>query len=50
MRWPWFNALPKFGVTLDSTPSLQRWHAEIGSWPAVQLGLVVPVLRERAAA
>ena len=49
MTWPWINALPKLGVTLDSTPSLQRWHAEIAARPAVQRGLAVPVLRERAA-
>jgi GST-like protein len=49
MTWPWINALPKLGVPLDSTPSLQRWHTEIAARPAVQRGLAIPVLRERAA-
>jgi GST-like protein len=49
MTWPWINALPKLGVTLDATPNVQRWHAEIAARPAVQRGVAVPLLRERAA-
>jgi GSH-dependent disulfide-bond oxidoreductase len=47
MTWPWINALPKLGVSLDATPHLQRWHADIAARPAVQRGLAVPVLREQ---
>jgi GST-like protein len=47
MTWPWINALPKLGVTLDATAHLKRWHAEIAARPAVQRGLAVPVLRDR---
>ena len=51
MTWPWINALPKLGVTLDATPHLQHWHADIAGRPAVQRGLAVPALsdHERAA-
>jgi GSH-dependent disulfide-bond oxidoreductase len=47
MTWPWINALPEIGVTLDATPHLHRWYAEIGARPAVQRGLAVPVLRDQ---
>jgi GSH-dependent disulfide-bond oxidoreductase len=50
MTWPWINALPKLGVTLDATPHLQRWHAGIAARSAVQRGLAVPVLHEQGAA
>lgn len=50
MTWPWINALPKLGVTLDTNPHLKRWHAEIAARPAVQRGVAVPVLREQDAA
>jgi GST-like protein len=45
MTWPWINAIPKLGLTLDATPHLKLWYAEIGARPAVQRGLAVPVLR-----
>jgi GST-like protein len=45
MTWPWINALPKLGVTVDAHPHVRRWHAEIATRPAVQRGLAVPVLR-----
>jgi GST-like protein len=47
MTWPWINALPNLGVTLDATPHLRRWHAGIAARPAVQRGLAVPVPHER---
>ena len=51
MSWPWINALPKLGLSLDPTPHLQRWHAAIAARTAVQRGIAVPVLNphERAA-
>ena len=50
MTWPWINALPKLGMTMEATPYLQRWHADIAARPAVRRGIAVPVLRERDAA
>lgn len=49
MVWPWINALPQLGVTLDATPHLQHWHAIIAQRPAVIRGLAVPVLPNHAA-
>lgn len=48
MVWPWINALPQLGVTLDATPHLQRWHVAIAQRPAVIRGLTVPVLPDHA--
>jgi len=50
MTWPWINALPKLGVSLDGNRHLKRWHAEIAARPAVQRGIAVPALREHDAA
>jgi GST-like protein len=45
MTWPWIHAaVGKIGLTLDTTPDLARWHAEIAERPAVQRGLKIPVL------
>jgi GST-like protein len=50
MTWPWVNALPKLGVSLDAYRHLERWHADIAARPAVQRGVAVPALREHDAA
>ncbi|HEX6013064.1 MAG TPA: glutathione binding-like protein, partial [Geminicoccaceae bacterium] len=51
MTWPWIHAATsKLGVVLDPYPNLCRWLGEIGSRPAVQRGLRVPVLDEHEAA
>lgn len=51
MTFPWIDALPKLGLSLDHTPHLARWHAAIAARPAVQRGMAVPDLdaHERAA-
>lgn len=50
MTWPWINALPKLGLTLDATPHLHRWYAGIAERPAVRRGLLVPAPGEQDAA
>lgn len=51
MTWPWIHAATsKLGVVLDPYPNLCRWLGEIGSRPAVQRGLRIPVLDEHEAA
>jgi len=50
MTFPWINAaVTKLGLTLEDTPNLARWLAEIGARPAVQRGLAVPELTRKAA-
>jgi len=44
MTWPWINAHPQIGLTLDAVPHLRRWHAAIAARPAVRRGLEVPRL------
>lgn len=49
MSWPWINAaVTKLGLSLDGTPDLARWFAAIGARPAVQRGLAIPVLADKA--
>lgn len=51
MTFPWIDALPKLGISLDQTANLARWHAAIAARPAVNRGMAVPKLdaHERAA-
>jgi GSH-dependent disulfide-bond oxidoreductase len=49
MTWPWIHAAAfKLGVDFGAFPHLARWHSDIGVRPAVQRGLLVPVLPEPA--
>lgn len=51
MTWPWIHAAAtKLNVRLDPCPNLVRWLDEIASRPAVQRGLLVPVLADNEAA
>src|SRR5262245_25198415 len=43
-NWPWIDAFPQLGLTLDGHPNLKRWHLEIAKRPAVIRGLAVPNL------
>ena len=43
-NWPWIDAFPQLGLTLDGHPNLKRWHQEIAKRPAVIRGLAVPNL------
>ena len=45
-NWPWIDAFPQLGLTLDGHPNLKRWHQEIAKRPAVIRGLRVPNLAE----
>jgi GSH-dependent disulfide-bond oxidoreductase len=45
-NWPWIDAFPQLGLTLDEHPNLKRWHQEIAKRPAVIRGLAVPNLTE----
>ena len=42
MSWPWVDAFPQLGLTLEGHPHLRRWHAEVGVRPAVRRGMRVP--------
>lgn len=49
MTWPWVNAaVGKLGFALDPYRNLARWFAAVGGRPAVQRGLLVPVLSAHA--
>ncbi len=49
MTWPWIHAAAfKLGMDFGPYPNLARWHGDIGVRPAVQRGLLVPVLPEPA--
>lgn len=51
MTWPWINAAAsKLGVDLAPYPNVGRWFTQIGSRPAVQRGLRIPILNEQKAA
>jgi GSH-dependent disulfide-bond oxidoreductase len=51
MTWPWINvAEPKLKLDLTPYPALRRWFDAIAERPAVQRGLMVPVLPQRAEA
>jgi GST-like protein len=43
-NFPWIDAFPQLGLTLDGHPNLKRWHQEIAKRPAVIRGLTVPNL------
>jgi len=43
-NFPWIDAFPQLGLTLDGHPNLKRWHQEIVKRPAVIRGLAVPNL------
>jgi GSH-dependent disulfide-bond oxidoreductase len=43
-NFPWIDAFPQLGLTLDGHPNLKRWHQEIAKRPAVIRGLAVPNL------
>jgi GST-like protein len=45
-NWPWIDAFPKLGLTLDGHPDLKRWHEKIAQRRAVIRGLAVPNLAE----
>ena len=45
-NWPWIDAFPQLGLTLNEHPNLKRWHQEIAKRPAVIRGLAVPNLIE----
>lgn len=50
MTWPWIHAAQeKIGVPIDGLPGLQRWYREIAARPAVQRGLAVPAVKQKAA-
>ena len=51
MTWPWINvAAPTLRLDLEPYPSLRRWFGTVADRPAVQRGLRVPVLPDRAPA
>jgi GST-like protein len=41
-NWPWINAFPQLGLTLDAHPYLKGWHQTIAKRQAVIRGVAVP--------